>query len=594
MSDDKEKKQQNDQAGHGFAEEDVELIFDFITESKEHLETAENAMLTLENEPEDEEALNLIFRGFHTIKGMAGFMNLTEIGEVAHAAETLLDAARKGQTVLRGSKSDVVFASIDMIKTLSANLENALNTGSAIAEESGVKTLLEQLTKENQSCDDIDAESQAPDKSNNDNESAIQAEAESSQAKEPAQQQNNSSGQANKARVADEKVKVSTKRLDNLINMAGELVISQLMVSESVKNSGAGVELASTVERQAKIVRELQELSMSMRMVPIQGVFQRMARLVRDLSQKNGKKIEFSTTGEETELDRTVVDNVVDPLVHMIRNSVDHGIESEADRIAAGKSPHGHIRLKAFHKAGSIVIQIEDDGKGLDREKILKKAIATGVTTPDQKLSDEQIYQLIFSAGFSTADKVTEVSGRGVGMDVVKKNIESLRGKVEIASTPGKGTVFTISLPLTLAIIDGQVIKVGNQRYVIPINSIVKSLRPEAEHISTIQNRGEMVMVRGRLLPLVRLYSLFEVEPINTAPSEALVVIVQHRNQQCCLMVDELLAQQQVVIKSLKGGLGKIKGISGGCIMGDGAVSLILDIPGMIELAREVAVEKRA
>jgi two-component system chemotaxis sensor kinase CheA len=369
--------------------------------------------------------------------------------------------------------------------------------------------------------------------------------------------------------------------------MVGELVIAQLMVSEEVsKSSNLDHQLNSKVASQSKIVRELQELSLSMRMVPISGVFQKMARLSRDLSHKSGKNINFSTSGDETELDRSIVDKISDPLIHMVRNSIDHGIESEQDRIKSGKNPVGSLELRAFHQAGNIVIEIQDDGKGLDKERIIAKAIEKGIIGKDQELSEEEIFKLIFQAGFSTAQKVTSVSGRGVGMDVVRKNIELLNGKIEIHSIQGKGTTFTIRLPLTLAIIDGQIVKVGSERYIIPINSIVNSFRPSSDQISTVQNRAEMVMVRGELLPLARLYELFKCVPSTENPTESLLVIVENNNKKYCLLVDELLDQQQVVIKNLSDGLGKVKGVSGGAIMGDGKVSLILDIPGIAEIAR--------
>jgi two-component system chemotaxis sensor kinase CheA len=313
-----------------------------------------------------------------------------------------------------------------------------------------------------------------------------------------------------------------------------------------------------------------------------------MARLVRDLSHKANKKINFVTKGEETELDRNIVDKIADPLVHMVRNSVDHGIEATAEeRIKNGKNPAGKIELRAFHQAGNIVIEIEDDGKGLNKDRILKKAIDNGLVEPNQQLTDDEIFKLIFHAGLSTAEKVTSISGRGVGMDVVKKNVEALRGKIDISSTLGKGTIFTIRLPLTLAIIDGQIIKVGQERYIVPINAIINTLKPEKSSLSSIQRQGEMVMVRGELIPMIRLHKLFNVKPVTEDPTQALVVIVEEENKKCCLLVDELLGQQQIVIKSLGDGLGKVSGVSGGAIMGDGMVSLILDIPGIMALSTQ-------
>ena len=560
-------------------EEDVPLVLDFIAEACEHIESAEAGLLELENKPGDNEVLNQIFRAFHTIKGMAGFLNLGEIGSLAHSAENLLDGARKGDLLLTGANGDVVFESIDVLKRMIAGLKESVEAGKPIASQKHLPDLLAKL-KASVECKSPAAFLDTPEGRRKDKElDEVLLGKDRPEITDTTTNARTSS--------SDEKIKVSTTRLDNLINMAGELVIAQLMVTEEVSmNSTVEHELARKVAHQSKIVRELQELSMSMRMVPIHGVFQKMARLVRDLSRKADKNIIFSTLGEDTELDRSIVDKIADPLVHMVRNSVDHGIETKAERAEAGKNPTGRIVLRAFHQAGNIVIEIQDDGKGLDKERILKKAIDNGVIESGNELSDEEIFKLIFHAGLSTAQKVTSVSGRGVGMDVVKKNIELLRGKIDISSKPGKGTTFTVRLPLTLAIIDGQIVKIGAERYIIPINSIIRSLKPGAEQLSSVQNRGEMVMVRGELLPLVRLYKLFNVAPTTEDPTESLVVVVEEDKKKCCLLVDELLGQQQVVIKSLGEGLGAVKGISGGAIMGDGRARMILDIPGLMELAQ--------
>ncbi len=564
-------------------EEDVPLVLDFITESNEHIESAEAGLLELETKPDDEEVLNQIFRAFHTIKGMAGFLNLTDIGLLAHSAENLLDLARKGELALADKNTDVIFESIDMLKKMFADLKESVEAGKAVPLQKYLPQLLEKL-KSSAQGQSLAASLDTPQGQKKDEKlDEILTAKDEPKTRYTASQENVKI----KTHTSDEKIKVSTARLDNLINMTGELVIAQLMVDEETSTKITSEhELNSKVTHQGKIVRELQELSMSMRMVPIAGVFQKMARLVRDLSHKADKKISFSTQGEETELDRSIVDKVADPLVHMVRNSVDHGIESPQQRAEAGKNPTGQIELRAFHRAGNIVIEIEDDGKGLDKEQILKKAIDNGIVEAGQELSDKEIFKLIFHAGLSTAQKVTSVSGRGVGMDVVRKNIKSLRGKVDISSIRGKGTTFTIRLPLTLAIIDGQIVKVGDDRYIIPINSIVRTLRPKANQLSSVQNRGEMVMVRGMLLPLVRLYKLFATVPTIEDPTKSLLVIVEEDNKKCCLLTDELLGQQQVVIKNLGEGLGKIKGVSGGAIMGDGKISLILDIPCLMELAQ--------
>lgn len=560
-------------------EEDVPLVLDFITETGEHIESAEAGLLELESRPDDKEIINQIFRAFHTIKGMAGFLNLTEIGSLAHLAENLLDLARKGELVLAGENTDVVFESLDMMKKMVASLKESIGAGKPVPAQERLQQLLAKL-KACAESQTLAASLDTPEGQEKDKElDEVLAGKDKPKLKDAVVKV--------KTDISDGKIKVNITRLDNLVNMAGELVIAQSMVAEEASTTlGAEHKLYRKVAHQSKIIRELQELSMSMRMVPIHGVFQKIARLVRDLSRKAGKNINFTVSGEETELDRTVVDKIADPLVHMVRNSIDHGIEAPKERTKTGKSPTGQIELLAYHQAGNIVIEIEDDGKGLDKERILKKAVDNGIVKAGQELSDEEIFKLIFHAGLSTAQKVTSVSGRGVGMDVVKKNIESLHGKVDISSTPGKGTTFTIRLPLTLAIIDGQVVKIGNGRYIIPINSLVRSLKPTAEQLSSVHARGEMVMVEGGLLPLVRLYKLFGAVPTTEDPTQSLLVIVEEDGKRCCLLVDELLGQQQVVIKSLGDGLGRVKGVSGGAIMGDGRVSLILDIAGLMKLAQ--------
>ena len=566
-----------------FSEDDIPLIQDFIAESREHIESAESALLELENDLENSEVLNQIFRSFHTIKGMAGFLNLTDINVLAHAAENLLDLARKGQLALIGANSDAVFASIDMLKGMLTDLEQAIGQGRGVLRPQTLDALMSHLhdcaSGQGQSVPPKSAapktEEPAPDVQADETLDTILDNPH--QEAEPARQ--------NATAAAVEKIKVSTTRLDELINMTGELAIAQLMIAEEVKNAvHSDSDLFRKVSLQNKIVRELQELSMSMRMVPIQGAFQKMSRLVRDLSKKAGKNIQFVTSGEETELDRNIVDKLTDPLVHMMRNSVDHGVETPDERTQKGKSAQGLVRLSAYHQAGNIVIEIQDDGRGLRREKLIKKAIEKGLVSEHQELSEDDAFRLIFHAGFSTAEKISDVSGRGVGMDVVRKNIESLGGKIDIRSIPDQGTTFIIRMPLTLAIIDGQIVTVGDQRYIVPINSIVGSVRPTDDQVSTIQGRGEVILIRGDLIPLVRMSGLFNVRNAVQNPTDALLVIVEEGSRKCALLVDDLIGQQQVVIKNLSG-LGKIKGISGGAIMGDGRISLILDIPGLIDLS---------
>ena len=377
-------------------------------------------------------------------------------------------------------------------------------------------------------------------------------------------------------------VKVDTGKLDNLFDLVGELVIANTLIvgeMKSVNNNGTSKNLSQLT----KITKDIQDQVMSMRMVTLKQTFQKMSRLVRDVSQRSGKKVKFEISGEETELDKNVIEEIADPLVHILRNSVDHGIESEEDRITKGKPNEGTVSLSAFHRGGSIIIEIKDDGKGLQKERILNKAIDKGLVSNQASMTDNQIYNLIFAPGLSTADKVTNISGRGVGMDVVKKNIEKLRGKVDVTSQEGVGSTFTIKLPLTLAIIDGIVVNVGDTKYIIPTVSIEESLQPKEEEISTVKNQGEVVNIRGNLLSLVRLHKLYNINTTKTVPWESIVVVVEGAEGKYGVLVDELLGQQQVVIKSLGDRFKNVKGISGSAILGDGKVGLILDVTGVRE-----------
>ncbi len=383
-------------------------------------------------------------------------------------------------------------------------------------------------------------------------------------------------------------IRVDTDKIDKLINLVGELVITQSMITDL----GEKFTISQLPVLQERIVqlerntRELQERVMSIRMMPIGSAFHRFPRLVRDLAGKSGKQIQLVMSGEETELDKTLIEAIGDPLTHLVRNSADHGLEGPEERVMAGKPERGTVRLHAFHDGGNICIAVEDDGRGLNREKIVKKAIERGLIAEGVTMSDEDVYQLIFRAGFSTADTITDVSGRGVGMDVVKRNIEGLGGSVSIDSTPGKGSKLTLKLPLTLAIIDGMTVRVGEDNYIIPLITVTESIRPKPGELQRIVGKGEVVNLRGEWVPLVRLYEAFNVTPEFTDPSKALLVIVEAENRRVAVLVDELTGQQQVVIKSLEENYRKIEAISGATILGDGQVALILDVPGLAKLAR--------
>jgi two-component system, chemotaxis family, sensor kinase CheA len=391
---------------------------------------------------------------------------------------------------------------------------------------------------------------------------------------------------------------VRTDRLDRLVDLVGELVVAQSMTAQdpTARNPENG-DLGRKVGQVGKIVRELQDLSMSMRMVPLKPSFQKIARLVRDLARKSGKQVEFVTEGEETEIDRNMVDVIADPLVHMVRNAIDHGIEPPALREVHGKPRTGLVRLAAYHASGNVVVELQDDGRGLNREQIVAKAVAKGLIESDKGMTDGEVFNLIFGAGFSTAEQVTDLSGRGVGMDVVRRGVEALRGRVDIASEPGRGSTFTLRLPLTLAITDGMLVRVGEERYIIPTVNIHTSFRPVADALSTVVGRGEVVMLHGEVIPVVRLHRVFGVDDAEQDPARGILVVMGSAERRCAALVDELLGQQQFVAKALGEGVGKVAGVAGGAILGDGRVGLILDTAEVVSLAgrpRGCAAERSA
>jgi len=402
------------------------------------------------------------------------------------------------------------------------------------------------------------------------------------------QKQQESTGQSKKTDTTS--IRVDTDKIDKLINLVGELVITQSMLSDL----GARFEITQMpllLERMAQLehnTREIQERVMGIRMLPIGTAFSRFPRLVRDLSAKAGKKIQLVLSGEETELDKTVIESIGDPLTHLVRNSADHGLEMPEERLDNNKPELGTIRLSAFHSGGSICVTVEDDGRGLNREKILAKAIKQGLIAEHEKLSDDQIWSLIFKPGFSTAEKVTDVSGRGVGMDVVKRNIEGLGGAVSIKTALGKGTIFTLKLPLTLAIIEGMTVRVGKETYIVPLLSILESIQPKAGTIKTVVGKGELLEVRNNYLPMMRLYDVFSLQPEYIDPTKSILLILETEGEQVAVMVDEILGQQQVVIKSMEQNFRKIDGIAGATILGDGTVGFILDVRGLIEMSRRM------
>jgi two-component system chemotaxis sensor kinase CheA len=603
-------------------EQDMDLCNDFITEGLEHLQTIELQIINLEQSPEDKECINSIFRPFHTIKGVSGFLNLKEINHFSHAMESLLDEARTGRLRVHQGLIDFILEAVDVLKGMILELKEQVRAGQIRPPSVDLGPYLrkiEQLRKgEAVPAEKIPETSSAPPLgeilsqkgvvSPGDIQEALRIQQEEKKDQkigeilvrenkvkpreivEALRDQKKAPNQA-----VDTTVKVDTDKLDNLVDLIGELVIAQFLVAQNQAFSSLrDAKLNRDFSQLKRITTDLQRISMSLRMVPIRQTFQKMIRLVRDLGKKSNKEVDLIMSGEETEIDRNMVDTLYDPLVHMIRNSVDHGIEVPAKRLEAGKEKTGKVFLRAFQKGGYIVIEIEDDGQGLNRPKIAKKAQEKGLVAADAALTDHQIDNLIFEPGFSTADQVTDVSGRGVGMDVVRKTIEKLKGKVEIFSTTGKGCRFVMRVPLTLAIMDGIVVQVGEERYIIPTVFIKETLRPSQTDLSTVQSRGELIKVRNTHLPLIRLYRALGAVPRKDQPWEALVVVVENEGRQKGLMVDDLVGKQEVVIKNLGEQLKAVKGVAGATIMGDGRVGLILDVHGIFEIDQNSPVAGQA
>ena len=579
--------------------ENRELLVEFHAEVVDHLQQIEAALLALEHQPDEPEALNSIFRSFHTIKGNAGFLGLVPMQTLAHEVESLLDLARNHQLRLNSTIITEILRSRDALQELTQQVGAALEQGQLPARIIPVSHLIQSVkrlalgrgaagpeevplpvsapapTPAPAAVIPLPPAESAPTANDVDRRKAEED-------RRKLEEDRRKAAEDTPKAAASQTVRVNTDKLDSIMDVVGELVIVQSQLIESTRQHGdAGSPLQRNVAQLSRITKELQHTAMALRMIPIKPTFQKMERLVRDLAHDFGKKVSFVTEGEDTELDRTVVEKIGDPLVHMVRNALDHGLEPTAGRIAAGKPETGTVRLRAYHQGSNIVIELQDDGRGINPDRIYAKAVEKGVIAAGTVLTREETYALIFAPGLSTAEKVTAVSGRGVGMDVVKRNIEKLRGKIEITSVVGAGSTFKIKLPLTMAIIDGLVVRVGEDRFILPSTSVQMALRPAREHIATVHGSGEVLDLRGRLLPLHRLHRCFDIPALAQQPWEGIVVIVEHSGKASALLVDELVSKQEVVIKNLGALMQGLPGVSGGAILGDGNIALILD-PGTL------------
>ena len=550
---------------------DPELAAMFVSDGLEHLGTIEQTILKLEYAPGDLELVNDLFRPFHTIKGNAGVLGLRSIETFSHKLETLLDLARSGAHRIASAEIEVVLAAVDVLTTMVKDLP-ARAAGRPVADQSAqcgkilsaVDALIADETKSSTPTPIVVA------------------------APEP---------EAAAASWLDEDatIKVSTRKLDALVDMVGELVIAQAILAENpALQRGSDDRLSRQLGQIRRITGDIQRDAMSMRMVPIRRTFQKLSRLVRDLGKKFDKPTNVVIVGEDTELDRKLVEQLTDPLMHMVRNTIDHGVEPQSVRAAAGKAAIAEIQLRAFHRGGGVVVEIADDGGGLDTQRIFERAVAQGLIADGTQMSAAEIHQLIFRPGFSTAEHVTELSGRGVGMDVVRRNIQMLRGRIDIQTERGRGATFSLRLPLTLAIVDGLVLSVGGDRFVIPTPAVQESLRPQPQQVHTTGGHPSMVQVRDRLIPLLHLGHAFGIPAAREEVSEGTVVIAEDNGRPVALVVDELLGKREVVIRSLGEMFRGVKGIAGGAILGDGRIGLILDTGGLLALAAATQAQQRA
>lgn len=594
----------------------------FFEESAELLEEMERLLLELDvNEP-GKEALNAIFRTAHSIKGGSATFGFNEITETTHVLESLLDKLRNGELSLRVEMVDVFLKAVDVIRMqlagqqfgsdvdepavaeicqrlnelVRADASEAISDVGSEPVDPNLETLYVILTGAAlpvpSAALEVDTKgygffTEVPPAAPTITEISTGVAAPVPEAVRKAPGRRTTDHTDNEATS----IRVGVEKVDQLINLVGELVITQAMLAQTASrvDTTQFESLRTSLAQLERNTRDLQESVMSIRMMPISFVFSRFPRVVRDLASKLNKQVELKTVGEGTELDKGLIEKISDPLNHLVRNSLDHGVESPEARLAAGKPAQGTITLRAFHQGGNVVIEVGDDGAGLNRGKILAKARDRGLSVNDA-MTDQEVWQLIFEAGFSTAELVTAVSGRGVGMDVVKRNVYAMGGRVEIDSAPGLGTRISVRLPLTLAILDGMSVSVGDEIFIIPLTFIVESLQVATQDIKTLAGMGTVVHVRGEYLPVVALHQVLNIQPKISELEQGIMVIVESEGTKSAMFVDNLLGQHQVVIKSLESNYRKVPGVSGATIMGDGKVALILDVDALV---RTVSSEDR-
>lgn len=581
---------------------DYDLLPVYLAEAGEQLEQSELLLVKIEAEPEEPEHLNALFRAMHTIKGSSAVVGLARVKELAHESEQLLDSARRGDVVLMGSLTDLVLSAIDELRRL-VDCARSIDRHRPEPEPAADPGLLRRLRSAVAAAAAARSSSKSvavvPATAPRESGDSDVCERDSSITVEPVEEAGpwnmgqpsaeSSVPEAKRTKVAPrDSVRVDSERLDKLVEMIGELVIAESMVSHSpdLRASPVFARLARQVGQMDKLSRALQEHAMSLRMVPVRETFQRTRRVVRDVAKRSGKEVALVIEGESIELDKTVVDMLGDPLMHLVRNAIDHGLESPEERLAAGKPREGKLEIRAKYVGDQVHIEVRDDGRGLDTERIPEKATERGLVAPGQTLTEAQIFALIFEPGLSTARVVTDLSGRGVGTDVVRSAIESLRGRVEVLSTRGSGATFRIRLPLTLAAIDGMLVLVAGRRYIVPTLSIVRTVQRASARITDLLNGSRAIQLNNKWVPVYSLRHTLDPNCKDDSADLPLVVVVENGEERAGFAVDRLLGQQQIVVKSIGADI-SVPGIAGGAILPDGTVGLVLELGGLIALARE-------
>jgi two-component system chemotaxis sensor kinase CheA len=595
------------------------FIGTFFDEAQEHLESIEEKAMSLASGRHDPELLNSIFRAAHSIKGGSGTFGFTQLSEATHEMETLFDQLRKGQRRPDASTVRLLLDACDVFKAHVARLKEGdrgpdstmdavrariaeyRSTGDgAVEQHPGPAAAAAPAGPTHESFFATTTPAAAAggeefglfaDEGLLAPERSVSAPASPVQEKfgffEPVPDAKNPRVARDNDRAGSgdqSSIRVSTEKIDRIVNLVGELVIAQAMMQQAAGSLGAKQDehLTHSLATLDRNTRDLQQAVMSIRMMPMEFVFSRFPRLVYDVSMRLGKKVHLRTNGRETELDKELIELLIDPLTHVVRNAIDHGIETPQERHAAGKPDMGTVGMRATHRGGSVIIEVTDDGRGLDRDRILAKARELGMPS-DESMSDPEVWGLIFEAGFSTAKAVTDLSGRGVGMDVVRRNITSLGGNVSISSELGEGTTITIQLPLTLAVLDGMVVSVADEQYIIPLEFVAEAIKPAAADIKQVANLAAMVAVRGEHLPIIRLEDVVQLPGAAARERpEPLCLVVEVDNRRAALLVDSLIGQQQLVVKSLDTNLHSVPGVAGATILGDGRVALILDVNSIV------------